>query len=60
MNRIEKIKRLENIKQRYIIIRNYIENNREILDNKEKQKEHGYVKSLVLTKPFYGKQLRVG
>lgn len=60
MNRIEKIKKLEDMKQQYIALRNYIELNKDILDNKEKQKENGYVKTLVLTKPFYGKQLRVG
>ena len=60
MNRIEKIKRLEEIKQEYIIIRNYIESNRELFDNKDKNKENSYVKTLVLTKPFYGKELKVG
>ncbi len=60
MNRIEKIKRLENIKQKYIIIKNYVEYNRELFDNKEKNKENSYVKTLVLTKPFYGKELIVG
>ena len=61
MNRLEKLNKLESIKQKYILIRNcalYCKSVNNNLDNKNKEKQ--VVKTLVLTKPFYGKQLRVG
>ena len=63
MNRIEKINKLENIKQKYILLKNYViycqTNLPDLYKEKENKKENEYVKKLVLTKPFYGKQLKV-
>ena len=62
MNRLDKIEKLENIKQKYIYLRNVvlycknIQHEEEL--SKENQKEK--VKTLVLTKPFYGRELVVG
>ena len=64
MDRIEKLNKLENIKQQYILLRNYALYCKTIIDSnklqEEKTNEYEYVKKLVLTKPYYGKQLIVG
>ena len=60
MNRIEKINKLENIKQKYINLRKYILYYYSILNNdKEKNVQKEPVKKLILTKSFYGKQIKV-
>ena len=63
----EKIERLENLKQKYLSLKNEIINYKYLLENinnldeeKNKVKEDVKVKKLVLTKPFYGKNLIVG
>ena len=62
MNRVEKINKLENIKRKYILLRNvalYCKN-LELNNEKAQEKQLTNVKTLVLTKPFYGRELRVG
>ena len=62
MNKLEKIQKLENIKQKYLLLRNIIlyckkiQYNDELINNNSKEKN----KTLVLTKPFYGRELKVG
>ena len=61
MNRLEKINKLEIIRQKYINIRNNILYCKSIIDNREleHQNKNEPIKKLVLTKPFYGKQIKV-
>ena len=63
MNRKNKIEKLENLRQNYLILREFViyyKNALEYNNNLDKQKENVKVKKLVLTKPFYGKELQVG
>ena len=62
MNRLEKLQRLENIKQKYIYLRNIVLYCKNIQHEEElsKTNQKEIVKTLVLTKPFYGRELRVG
>lgn len=62
MNRLEKLQRLEDIKQKYILLRNIVLYCKNIQHEEELSKENKKekVKTLVLTKPFYGRELRVG
>ena len=63
MKRKEKIERLEALKQNYLILREFViyyKNALEYNDELEKQQENVKVKKLVLTKPFYGRNLQVG
>ena len=60
MNRLEKLQRLENIKQKYIYLRNIVLYCKNIQHEEELSKENQKVKTLVLTKPFYGRELVVG
>lgn len=64
MDRNKKLEELKNLKQKYVDLREYVlfyknmfEYNQE---EKNKEKKDIKVKSLVLTKPFYGKNLVVG
>ena len=66
MNKKNKIEKLEKLRQDYlnlreliIYYRNALQYN-EQLKEKQKEKENVKVKKLVLTKPFYGKNLIVG
>lgn len=62
MNRLEKLQKLENIKQKYMYIRNIVLYCKNMQYDEELSKENHKenVKTLVLTKPFYGRELRVG
>lgn len=61
MNKLEKLQKLENIKQKYILLRDfvlyckYLQFNEDLSTEKKNEK----VKTLVLTKPFYGRDLKV-
>lgn len=66
MNKEERLKELESLKRRYLILRELIvyckseyEKERKVKE-KQEVKEQVKVKKLVLTKPFYGKELIVG
>lgn len=61
MNNKNKIERLEHLRQNYLILREFVIYYKNILDyNESKEKNDVKVKKLVLTKPFYGKDLVVG
>jgi len=65
MNRKNKIEKLENLRQNYLILREFVIYYKNALEynnnlDKQKEKENVKVKKLVLTKPFYGKELQVG
>ena len=66
MNTKERIEKLENLRQNYMILRSFVlyckylvDYNASLEEEKEKTKEEVKVKKLVLTKPFYGKNLQV-
>ena len=66
MDRKKRIEELEKLRQKYLTLReffvyykNALEYNYQ-LEEKEKEKSNVKVKKLVLTKPFYGKNLVVG
>ena len=66
MDRKKRIEDLEKLKQNYLILREFVmyyknalEYNHQI-EEQEKEKSNVKVKKLVLTKPFYGKNLVVG
>ena len=67
MNTKEKREKLEKLKQNYLILREFVkyykyamDYNKSLEEEKEKTNENVKVKKLVLTKPFYGKELQVG
>ncbi len=65
MNKKNKIEKLENLRQNYLILREFVIYYKNALEynnnlDKQKEKENVKVKKLVLTKPFYGKELQVG
>ena len=65
MNNQEKLKELSRLKQEYLKLREfliYYKNTLEVnefIQEKQKENEEVKVKKLVLTKPFYGKNLVV-
>ena len=62
MNKLEKLQKLENIKQKYILLRDFVLYCKYLQFNEElsKEKKNENVKTLVLTKPFHGRELKVG
>jgi len=67
MDTKERLERLESLKQKYMLLREFVvyyryamDYNASIEEEKEKTQENVKVKKLVLTKPFYGKNLQVG
>ncbi len=64
MKRIKKIKELENRKQKYILLREYAIYCKSYIDDMNLKEQDNVsdkesVKTLVLTKPFYGKQFKI-
>ncbi len=64
MERRKKIKKLETQKQKYMLLRNYVIYCKSMLENMELKeqnriKQQEPIKTLILTKPFYGRELRV-
>jgi len=67
MDRKKRIEDLEKLRQNYLILREFVvyyknalEYNEQMEQEKQKEQEEVKVKKLVLTKPFYGKNLVVG
>lgn len=60
MDRKKRLKELNEIKQKYISLREYVLFYKNMLEYNQKEKNDVKVKKLVLTKPFYGKNLVVG
>ncbi len=67
MDRKKRIEDLEKLRQNYLILREFVvyyknalEYNEQMEQEKQKEASDVKVKKLVLTKPFYGKNLVVG
>ncbi len=65
MTKINRLKELEKLKQNYIILKSLVLKYKEIIEYNNQieefnREEKAKVKKLVLTKPFYGKNLQVG
>lgn len=64
MNNKNKLEQLEHLRQNYLILREFVVYYKNALEYNErleqKENKNVKVKKLVLTKPFYGKDLVVG
>lgn len=67
MDRKKRIEELEKLRQNYLNLKEFVvyyknalEYNEQIEQDSQKEQEEVIVKKLVLTKPFYGKNLVVG